>query len=652
VSKLTKLLLIEDNLGDSRLIQEIIRQSGNDEFELHEAEDLATGLSLVEREHVEVLLLDLALPDSTGIETFERVHREAPHLPIIILSGTSDEDLALKAVRDGAQDYFVKGAIESHILVRALRYAIERSRRERDLEIIARVTFAMRATQKPADVIKITLDSVADLLNPDAAAIMLLDPNGTHLIIEKAVGSWASHELQRFEIEGTITGEVLKTGSPFFEAQLSQSADKRLQDYQELNGGLDTLVLLPLVAEEQTIGVLALADSNPFDLKDLSAFETVANISANNIHRATLYARTRRQLEQLNSLRTIDLAINTSLDLNVIMNVLLDQVTAQLKVDAADVLLLDSLNTLRYQSGRGFTSQLIEQTQLRVGEGSAGRAAKERGLVSLPDISKAPADLSRSQLVSAEGFASHYAVALEAKGKIVGVLEVFNRTPLNPDQDWIGFLETLAGQAAIAIQNAELFENLEEAKSELEVAYDATLEGWVRALDLRDEETEGHTQRVTEMSLRLAKAAGITNGDLPSVWRGALLHDIGKIAIPDSVLNKPGPLDDEEWMLMKMHPIYARQLLSPIEYLRASMEIPYRHHEKWDGSGYPEGLKGEEIPFSARMFAIIDVWDALRSDRPYRKAWSDDEAWDYIKTQAGKHFDPALVDLFEAHFLI
>lgn len=651
MQKPTKLLLIEDNPGDSRLIQEIIRQSGENEFEVHEAEDLATGLTLVERERVEALLLDLALPDSTGIDTFARVHAEAPHLPVIILSGTTDEDLALKAVRDGAQDYFVKGAIESPILVRALRYAIERSRRERDLEIIARVTFAMRATQKPEDVVAIALDSVVELLDPDAAAIILLDHTGTRLTVEKAVGTWAFQEIQSFEIEGTITGEVLRTGSPFFEEHLSQSTDKRLQDYKDLNGGLDTLIILPLVAEEQTIGVLAIADGRTIDLKDIGAFETVANISANNIHRASLYARTRRQLEQLNSLRTIDLAINTSLDLKVVMNVLLDQVTAQLNVDAADILLLDSLKVLRFQSGRGFTSHFIQQTQLRIGEGYAGRAAKERRLVSLPDISKATEDLARSKLVTSEGFASHYAVALEAKGKVVGVLEVFNRTPLSPDQDWIDFLETLAGQAAIAIQNAELFESLEEAKSELEVAYDATLEGWVRALDLRDEETEGHTQRVTEMCMRLSKAAEISGNELPAIWRGALLHDIGKIAIPDAVLNKPGPLDEEEWMLMKMHPIYARQLLSPIEYLRPSMEIPYRHHEKWDGSGYPEGLKGEEIPFSARLFAIVDVWDALRSDRPYRKAWSDEKAWDYIKSETGKHFDPQLVELFASHFL-
>lgn len=187
---------------------------------------------------------------------------------------------------------------------------------------------------------------------------------------------------------------------------------------------------------------------------------------------------------------------------------------------------------------------------------------------------------------------------------------------------------------------------LEAANDELALAYDTTLEGWSRALDLRDKETEGHTQRVAELTVRLARALGVHEAELVHIRRGALLHDIGKMGIPDGVLLKPGPLSSEEWEIMRKHPVYAYELLAPISYLSPILDIPYYHHEKWDGSGYPRGLRGEQIPLAVRIFAVVDVWDALRSDRPYRDAWPKDQALQYIKEQAGRHFDPQVVDMF------
>lgn len=188
--------------------------------------------------------------------------------------------------------------------------------------------------------------------------------------------------------------------------------------------------------------------------------------------------------------------------------------------------------------------------------------------------------------------------------------------------------------------------NLERAHTELKAAYDATIEGWSRAMDLRDRETEGHTQRVTQLTLKLAEAAGMDQTELVQVRRGALLHDMGKLGVPDAVLHKPDKLNDDEWELMRQHPQLAHDMLYPIEYLRPALDIPYCHHEKWDGTGYPRGLKGEEIPLSARIFAVVDVWDALTNDRPYRKAWSQEKTIEYIKEQSGKHFEPMIVEAF------
>jgi len=188
--------------------------------------------------------------------------------------------------------------------------------------------------------------------------------------------------------------------------------------------------------------------------------------------------------------------------------------------------------------------------------------------------------------------------------------------------------------------------DIEKAHEQLLSAYEATIEGWSRAMDLRDKETEGHTQRVTTLTETLARLAGMSEDELINMRRGSLLHDIGKMGVPDSILHKPDKLTDDEWIVMRHHPQYAHDMIQPIEYLRPALDIPYCHHEKWDGSGYPRGLKGDEIPLSARIFAIIDVWDAVTSDRPYRMAWDRDKALEYIREQNGKHFDPHVVELF------
>ena len=229
---------------------------------------------------------------------------------------------------------------------------------------------------------------------------------------------------------------------------------------------------------------------------------------------------------------------------------------------------------------------------------------------------------------------------------VKGVFEIFLRVAFTPDTEWLEFNEALAGQAAIAVDNAMLVNDLLQSNIELVQSYDTTIEGWSRALDLRDKETEGHTQRVTEIALHLAREMGIAEEDLKHVRRGALLHDIGKMGVPDAILLKPGPLTDEEWVIMRKHPTFAYEMLSPIAYLQLALDIPYSHHEKWDGTGYPRGLKGEQIPLAARIFAIVDVWDALRSDRPYRPAWTADQARENIVAGIGKHFDPEVVRAF------
>lgn len=199
----------------------------------------------------------------------------------------------------------------------------------------------------------------------------------------------------------------------------------------------------------------------------------------------------------------------------------------------------------------------------------------------------------------------------------------------------------------VVVENIE--KNLERVKaseSELRANYDLTLDAWAKVLEYRDRETEGHSRRLVELSTRLARALGLSEQEIDRLRRGALLHDIGKLAIPDDILLKPGALNDAERKMMQQHPVFAKQMLSQVPSLESAVEVAYSHHERWDGLGYPDGLKGEVIPLPARIFAVIDQWDALTSDRPYRKAWGREKVIAYLRDNAGKIFDPEIVNTF------
>ena len=352
-------------------------------------------------------------------------------------------------------------------------------------------------------------------------------------------------------------------------------------------------------------------------------------------------------LKNIQAMHKIDNAIKGSLDLALTLSVVVEQVKTQLNIDAVVVLLLNKhTHILKFASGIGFRNKNVERAQLRVGEGYGGRVVLEEKMICIPNLLEVDTSFIRAPLLADEGFVSFFGSPLFVKGQIIGVLEVFNRSPFTPDENWLEFFKILAGQVAIAVDSSNLFTELKQSNEHLFAAYDSTLEGWSRALDLRDKETEGHTIRVMEMTVKLGYAAGIDGEKLLQMRRGALLHDIGKIGIPDNILLKPGSLTDEEWVVMRKHPVIAFELLSPIAYLHPAMDIPYCHHEKWDGSGYPRGLKGEQIPLTARLFAVVDVWDALCSNRPYRQGWPQEKVLEHILSLAGTHFAPKAVELF------
>lgn len=421
--------------------------------------------------------------------------------------------------------------------------------------------------------------------------------------------------------------------------------------YSELHdaGNFRSIVHLPLLDGQETLGIfdlLARLELTGLTPEQTAAFRSFAAQAAVAIRNDRLLADSRDIRSKLDTLHLGDLAILSSLDLVTTLRVFLRQVVEHLGVDAADVLLLNPASQLlEYAAGTGFQTGKLETSRVALGTGFSGRIALERKSLFVADVNDAK-PFTRRELILGEGVVTYYGMPLVARDRVLGVLEAFHRRSFQPDRDWTAFLETLAGQAAIAIDNATLYSDLQKANQQLSVAYDRTLEGWSRALDLRDRETEGHTQRVTDLCLRLAQALDVQQTDLVHMRRGALLHDIGKMGIPDQVLLKPGEFDADDQRIMQAHPALALEMLSPITFLEPAMDIPYAHHERWDGSGYPQGLRGEAIPLAARIFAVVDVWDAMTSDRPYRKALSEQDALQFLRQGAGHQFDPRVVDVF------
>ncbi len=354
------------------------------------------------------------------------------------------------------------------------------------------------------------------------------------------------------------------------------------------------------------------------------------------------------QVQRLMTLRRIDAAITAGADFRAAVAAFVEAARAGLGVDVAAVYVTTADGAaLELIEAQGGTFPL-EAQRLPAGTGLVGRAMRHGEPYVVRGREQIEGALRMGAAVDGQRLELLAATPMRARGGLRGGLVVAHRSPLDVGDDWTEFLTTVATQGAILIDNAALVSDLATRNRELRVAYDATIEGWSRALDLRDKETEGHSRRVTELTLRLAREMGLSEEDLVHVRRGALLHDIGKMGVPDAILQKPGPLTDEEWGRMRQHTIYAADLLAPIDFLNPALAIPAAHHECWDGSGYPLGLAGDAIPLSARIFAVADVYDALTSDRPYRAAWTHDEAIDHIRGEAGRHFDPAVVEAFLA----
>jgi PAS domain S-box-containing protein len=493
------------------------------------------------------------------------------------------------------------------------------------------------------------LRNQADLLELAHDSITVLDMNGKITYWNRGAADrygWSSEEAR-----GQVIHELLKTIFPIpletIEAQLLDGGFWEGELTHTRRNGDQIIVASRWQLQRENGQPAAILEINN-DITSRKQAERA--LARKNTELASLYTQTEHRLENISALRTIDVAIASSFDMDFTLSILLEQTLKRTGVEAADVLVFNPVTRLfRRAAQSGFQTPARAHAALPFSNGYPSKVVRERKTITIQNISREVHEKGETPETSEllrRGFTAYKGVPLIAKGLVRGVMEVYQRKPFAMDAEQRSFLDALAGQAAIAIDSAQLFESLQDSNTELRLAYDETIEGWSQAMDLRDRETEGHSLRVTDQTVRLASRLGVTEEELVHIRRGALLHDMGKLGIPDDVLLKPGPLTDKEWESMRLHPQLAYDMLSRINYLQPALDIPYCHHERWDGSGYPRGLRDDQIPLSARAFAVIDVWDALTSDRPYREAWPKQKALTYMQEQAGKLFDPRVVSTF------
>jgi PAS domain S-box-containing protein len=613
-----RVLIVDDDVDFADSLNDMLLAEN---YRVAVAHSAAEALEAADRFSPQVALLDVRLQmgSGDGLDLLASLKEKHPDLLGIIVTAYADIDTAIKAVHGNAYDYLRK-PLYFQELAATLRRCFERiDLEERNRQVLAALNDSERRYRSIFEnalegIFRITPSEGFVDVNPALVQMLGYDSVAEVMALDLRKDVFADPQELRYLIDQHRSKRAIRN----FEAVWKQKSG------DSISVSIDSRIIFD--SDGRAVYYEGMA-------QDITARKRVEE-------------KLQHQFRRLAALRAIDLAITTNFDLRLILNLLLDQSLPQLGVDAAAVLLLNAhMQTLEYAAGRGFWGDAIARARVPLGEGPAGRAAIERRSIYISDLVNLD-DAGAGQGLEGEGFVSVYVIPLIIKGAVKGALELFNRGSISPKADWKDFAEMVAEQAAIAIDNIALFEDLQRSNTNLAMAYDTTLEGWSRALDLRDRETEGHTRRVTELTLRLSRAMGLGESELAHIRRGAILHDIGKMAIPDSILLKPAPLNEEEWEIMRRHPVYAYEMLSPIDYLRPALDIPYCHHEKWDGTGYPRQLRGEQIPPAARIFAVVDVWDALRSGRPYRAAWSQEKVLEHIRSLKGSYFDSRVVEQF------
>ena len=519
--------------------------------------------------------------------------------------------------------------------------------RSMNLELLTEMSSTLRETESLEEMFPALLDSALAALETDSGTLSFYDLRSDELVHSVSRGWMVRTGKTPKRPQTGIAGYVYRMGQPYVFDDLRSDPLARPDARASMPEGYSG-ACIPLRSRTETAGVMFITFKHPRRIRsdELSLLCAMGDMAGIALQRTLLFEEALRRLTQLQSLRAVDIAITGSPDLDVALSVLLNEVMRHQRTDGAAVYLKQQTDgKLLFAASLGIEDPPVVGTEVDIAGGAIQQAVQS----GMPQVLSCDSGLGKARCLLCDAghdYRGCLTVPLLAKRELVGLLVLFTASSFPADPEWHEFLVTLAGQGTIAIESARLFTGLQESRAELLAAYDSTIEGWAHALDLRDSETEGHSRRVTELTVALSGHLEVPSQQLAHIRRGAMLHDVGKMAIPDSILHKPGPLTDEEWEVMRKHPVYAQQMLSGISYLEPALAIPFAHHEKWDGTGYPSQLAGEAIPLEARIFAVVDVYDALLSHRPYRPAWSHESALEHLVAQSGRHFDPVVVEGF------
>lgn len=633
----SRILIVHPQASERERLTGIVTRQGSRRALVHEAGSGDEALTMYHAFAPDCVVIEHGPPEADALEFLTRLKEQSGEasLPVILIAAPSSEATAIRALKMGAQDYLITPRVQEDLgfavdaVIQKGKLIRQINEHRRDLELGA------LALEESEQRYRVLVEGVTDY------AIVMLDPEGR--IISWNAGAENLFGERAEEVAGEHYGR-------YFTAESKGRGDPdRLLTQAAAAGRVVEEGWLVRHDRERFLANVAISALRDHD-GALRGFASVTRDVTERMRTQSeilqLNAQLERRLRRINALRRIDVAIASGRDLGAILSVVVEQARGELGVEAALVLLADAPEReLSFAAGAGFPDSF--PPALQSGSARLARRVAESGCaLHVPDLARVLTPDPRLPRLLEFGFKSYHAIPLALERRVLGVLECFRRDPCSPDTEWLDFLRILARQASIAIEHVELFEGLRASNAQLGLAYDATIESLSRAMDLRDHETEGHSRRVTELTLKLGRKMGLSEHELVQVRRGALLHDIGKLGVPDHILLKPGALTDDEWVIMKRHPTSAVEILGPIDFLRPALDVPQYHHERYDGHGYPAGLSGQEIPLAARMFAVVDVWDALTNDRPYRKAWPKERVVEHIQSLAGAHLDPKVVAEF------
>lgn len=545
-------------------------------------------------------------------------------------------------------NFLISIAHQTSISIALTRLLQETMQRAEEADAIAEVGRDISATLQ----LDLVLDRIAtyakELLNTETSAVYLFQRSDSrlHAVAAKGVDAEALKN-DPVELGSGLSGIIAQNKRG--EIVNYDAADPRglVVKGTEANP-FEHLMGVPVLNHEELTGLVVVwrtGAEKEFQPAELNFLTGLAQQAAVAIENARLFQLEQERRQEAENLQVAATAVSSSLDLQQVLQTIMIALKHVIPYDSASMLLLEG-DHVRLRATQGLQRPDAALNQLFSANNPLLRAIHLSGRpVILPDAQHDP----RFEVwPGSEDIHGWLGVPLIARGEVIGYITLESKAIDSFQEKDALLAQTFAHQAAAAIDNARLYSGLEQANRELSRAYDTTLEGWGNALELRDKETQGHTRRVADLTVRLGRQLGLEEPDLVNLRRGVLVHDIGKMGVPDEILHKETSLTKREWDEMRKHPQYAFDLLYPIPYLRAALTVAYCHHERWNGSGYPRGLSGEEIPLPARIFAVVDVWDALLSDRPYRKAWARKRAMDYLRDQSGVLFDPTIVQAFQA----